>query len=87
MPNLLPAAQGKDLNPCALKDKVTSAAWKTNPSWFVVSSNDQMIHPDVLRKAAEKINATTVTLSSSHVPMLSKPKDVSKVILEAAGIY
>jgi pimeloyl-ACP methyl ester carboxylesterase len=82
---LIASSQGK-LATKSLDEKVTIAAWKNKPNWFVVSLNDKMIHPDVLRKAAEKIKATTVSLATSHVSMLSKPKLVAKVILEAAGV-
>jgi len=56
-------------NSRALSEKVTSAAWKTKPSWFIVV-NDRMISPEYERAAAKHINATTTRLNSSHVAML-----------------
>lgn len=81
---LIAASQGK-LHKDGLDQAVTKAAWELKPSWFVVSGNDQMIAPDVMRKAAAKIEAKTVELPTSHVPMLSQPEDVARVILEAAN--
>ncbi len=64
---------------------VTTAAWRTKPSWFVVASNDRMISPEQERVTAKRMNATILTLASSHVPMLSKPKEVADFIGEAAA--
>jgi len=69
----------------AFDEKVTNAAWKTKPSWYVVAEKDRMIQPDVERAMARKINAQVTSLPTSHVPMLSRPKDVAAVILAAAG--
>ena len=68
----------------AFDDKVGNAAWKTKPSWFIVSEKDRMIQPDLERAMARKINARTTALPTSHVPMLSRPNDVGAVILAAA---
>lgn len=81
---LIAASQGK-LHKDGLDQAVTRAAWEVKPSWFVVSGNDQMIAPEVMRNAAAKIAATTVELPTSHVPMLSQPEEVARVILEAAN--
>jgi pimeloyl-ACP methyl ester carboxylesterase len=66
-------------------EKVTNAAWKTKPSWYIVADKDRMIQPDIERAMAKKINAKVTSLPTSHVPMLSHPKDVATVILSAAG--
>ena len=66
-------------------DKVSNAAWKSKPSWYIVAEKDRMIQPDLERAMAKKINARTTTLPTSHVPMLSRPNDVATVILAAAA--
>jgi len=53
-------------------------------AWYIVAAKDRMIQPDVERAMAKKINATTTTLPTSHVPMLSRPRDVAAVIVAAA---
>jgi pimeloyl-ACP methyl ester carboxylesterase len=68
----------------AFDERVTNAAWKSKPSWFIVAEKDRMIQPDLERAMAKKINATTTALPTSHVPMLSRPNDVATVILAAA---
>ena len=69
----------------AFDDKVAVAAWKTRPSWYIVSANDRMISPDQERAMAKKIGATTTTLPTSHVPQQSRPEDVAGVILAAVA--
>src|SRR5947208_1465780 len=66
-------------------EKVANAAWKAKPSWYIVAEKDRMIQPDVERAMAKKINAKVTSLPTSHVVMLSHPKDVAAVILAAAG--
>jgi hypothetical protein len=72
------------LNSKALNDKITTAAWKTKPSWFVIV-NDRMIAPEYERAIAAHIHATTTTLTSSHVAMLSQPRAVAVVIVDAVN--
>jgi len=65
--------------------KPTAAAWRSKPSWYVVSSNDRMIDPEQEKSMAKQMKATTTVLPSSHVAMLSHPTEVAKVIEEAAA--
>jgi pimeloyl-ACP methyl ester carboxylesterase len=65
--------------------KPTAAAWRNKPSWYIVASNDNMIAPEQERSMAKQINATTTVLPSSHVAMLSHPKEVARVIEDAAA--
>jgi pimeloyl-ACP methyl ester carboxylesterase len=87
----LPRAEGKTmavtqgaLAASTFGDKVTTAAWKNHPTWYVVSANDRVISPELERDAAKMMNAKTTVLSSSHVSLLSHPKEVAAVILQAA---
>ena len=81
---VLAATQGP-ISVSAFDAKVTSVAWKTKPSWYIVAAKDQAIAPDEERFFAKRMKAATTELESSHVPMLSKPNDVAAVIIEAAG--
>jgi hypothetical protein len=61
-------------------------AWADGSSWVrIVASNDRMIAPQQEIDSAKKMNARTITLPSSHVPMLSKPKDVAQLIIDATA--
>lgn len=59
-------------------------AWKTIPSWFIVAQNDRVINPDLERFFAQRMRATTTELATSHVPFISRPAEVVKVIEQAA---
>jgi pimeloyl-ACP methyl ester carboxylesterase len=67
-----------------LTQKLDGVAWKSKPSWYVVAKNDHTIQPDLERFVAKRMDAHTVEVESSHVPMLSKPDAVLTVIREAA---
>jgi len=65
--------------------KPSAAAWHSKPSWFIVASNDNMIAPEQEKSMAKQIGAITFVLPSSHVAMLSHPKEVANVIEDAAA--
>jgi pimeloyl-ACP methyl ester carboxylesterase len=59
-------------------------AWRTKPSWYIVASQDDTVHPELERAAARRMGATVYEFDSSHVPMLSQPGRVLNVIRTAA---
>jgi pimeloyl-ACP methyl ester carboxylesterase len=59
-------------------------AWKTKPSWYIVATRDRTVQPDLERFLAQRMNATTYEVESSHVAMLSQPEFVLDVIRTAA---
>jgi hypothetical protein len=65
--------------------KVEGAGWKSKPSWYVPANQDQTVHPELQRFVSKRMNADTTEVTSSHVPMLSKPDVVLRVIRKAAG--
>jgi pimeloyl-ACP methyl ester carboxylesterase len=79
---LVYATQGP-WNSAALAEKVKIPAWKTRPSWYI-TVDDRILPPDYELAIARRIGAKTTRLSSGHVPMLSRPRDVAEVILDAA---
>jgi pimeloyl-ACP methyl ester carboxylesterase len=81
---LLTATQGPTAA-AAFGASVTTAAWKTKPSWFVIASNDRAIPPELEKAEAAAIKATSIALPSSHVAMLSHPKEVAALIEQAAA--
>jgi pimeloyl-ACP methyl ester carboxylesterase len=64
--------------------KLPGTAWKTKPSWYIVSANDQTVHPELEGFAAKRMGATVYEIESSHVPMLSHPDVVIRAIRAAA---
>jgi pimeloyl-ACP methyl ester carboxylesterase len=65
-------------------DKVQTAAWRSRPSWYVLSEADHMIPPPVQRAMAHRAGAKVTSLATSHVPMIAKPQEVAAVIVAAA---
>ena len=65
--------------------QVSGVAWKTKPSWYIVSKLDGAIAPDEERFFAKRMKATTTELNTSHVAMLSQPTAVAAVIMDAAA--
>ncbi|MBS1660153.1 MAG: alpha/beta hydrolase [Bacteroidetes bacterium] len=72
-------------SPNVFKAVSSNTAWKVKPSWYIVASGDHTINPDLERMMAERAKAKTTVVASSHVVMLSQPKKVLEVILEAVG--
>jgi pimeloyl-ACP methyl ester carboxylesterase len=58
-------------------------AWKTLPSWAVVTTGDKTVGSDVVRSMAERAGATITEVEGSHVIMMSQPQVVTEVILTA----
>ncbi len=66
------------------KAEASNVAWKQKPSWYIVATKDGAINPDLERMMAKRGNAKTTEINASHVPMVSKPVEVLKVVKEAA---
>ena len=89
----IPVAQARVLastqKPIAARcfaDPAGPPAWKTLPSWFLVSTEDRMINPDLERFMAARIHAKTIEVRSSHASPASHPKQVARLILAAARV-
>jgi pimeloyl-ACP methyl ester carboxylesterase len=63
---------------------VTTPAWKSKPSWYMVATADRSINPDQERKMAKRANAKTIEVNASHVAYISHPTETAKLIEEAA---
>jgi pimeloyl-ACP methyl ester carboxylesterase len=100
-PVAFPGVFGADLPPAAaavasvaqrpvtaavFEETSATAAWKRLPSWFVVSAQDQAIHPEAQRFMASRAGAATVELGASHAVALSQPAAVADVIRSAARV-
>jgi pimeloyl-ACP methyl ester carboxylesterase len=59
-------------------------AWKTIPSWYVLSTQDHAIPPAAQHFMADRAEAHVTEVKSSHVPMMSHPGVTTDVILKAA---
>jgi pimeloyl-ACP methyl ester carboxylesterase len=68
----------------AFHERLSEAAWRRKPSWYLVASRDRALSPDLERKIAQNIGATTVIVPANHLMMLSQPQKVAEAILAAA---
>jgi pimeloyl-ACP methyl ester carboxylesterase len=64
---------------------VTTAAWRSKPSWAVIAGNDRAIPPELEKDEAAAIKATSITLPTNHLAMLSHPREVAELIEQAAA--
>jgi pimeloyl-ACP methyl ester carboxylesterase len=78
-------ASQKPIAAAAFGEPLPAAAWKTIPSWYLVSSRDRAINPDLERFMAKRMGANTTEIEASHVPFLSHPREVARLIEQAAG--
>jgi pimeloyl-ACP methyl ester carboxylesterase len=59
-------------------------AWKTKPSWFLVTTKDRVIPAELAKSMAHKLNAETVEVQSCHAVVVAHPEEVSALILKAS---
>jgi pimeloyl-ACP methyl ester carboxylesterase len=66
------------------KAVITTAAWRSKPSWMLVATKDRTINPDLERWYATRANSHKVEVSgASHSVYVSRPKEVAALILDA----
>jgi pimeloyl-ACP methyl ester carboxylesterase len=88
----LPAARARALfavqepfQRALLAGRTTQAAWRGKPSFYAISTQDRTINPDLQRFMASRMGAKTVELQSSHVSLISHPREIAALILAASG--
>jgi pimeloyl-ACP methyl ester carboxylesterase len=100
-PEMFPQAFAQDVNATEAKtlavvqkpahqslftEKSGPPAWKQLPTWFEVSEGDHIIPPDAERMFAQRMNATTISLNSSHASLVSHPDEIAELILNATKV-
>ena len=68
----------------ALNGVVTEPAWRSKPSWYLVTTNDKMIPPEAQRAMSKRTGATVVEVKGSHAVYVSQPSEVAHLIEQAA---
>jgi pimeloyl-ACP methyl ester carboxylesterase len=65
---------------------ITTAAWRTKPSWMLVAAKDRTINPDLERWYAARAHSHVVEVAgASHSVYVSHPREVANLIESAAG--
>src|SRR5256886_11233918 len=68
----------------ALNGKINEPAWKSKPSWYLITTDDKMIPPDAQRSMSKRAGSTVVEVKGSHAVYVSQPKAVAALIEQAA---
>jgi pimeloyl-ACP methyl ester carboxylesterase len=71
-------------NKALLAGRTTQAAWRWKPSFYAVSTEDRTINPDLERFMAKRMGARTIEVKASHLSLISRPHEITELILEAA---
>ena len=78
------AAVQKPINGEIFTHVFGTPAWRHVPAWYLISTEDQTINPDLQRMFARRMDATTHEVETSHVPFVSNPVAVDAIIQAAA---
>jgi len=77
------AATQRPIAATALEDRATSAAWRSIPSWTMVTRDDLAIPAESMRFMARRAQSSTVEIDASHAVTVSQPDAVADLILAA----
>jgi len=69
----------------ALNGTITQPAWKTKPSWYLVTADDKMIPPPAQHFMARRAGSVVVEVAGSHAIYVSQPATVAALIKRAAA--
>ena len=69
----------------ALGGAINQPAWRTKPSWYLVSTEDKMIPPEAQRAMSKRAGSTVVEVKGSHSVYVSQPQAVAHLIEKATG--
>ena len=64
----------------ALGGTISEPAWRSKPSWYLVSTEDRMIPPPAQREMSGRAGSTVVEVAGSHAIYVSKPAAVAALI-------
>jgi pimeloyl-ACP methyl ester carboxylesterase len=78
------AAAQRPANTRAVTDAGVEEAYRTVPSWSLITRQDHAIAPDVQRFMSKRAGARIEEVSASHAVMVSRPDAVTRVIEDAA---
>src|SRR6202165_2534271 len=76
----LPVPRG----PGAISGAISEPAWRSKPSWYLVTTEDKMIPADAQRAMSKRAGSTVVEVKGSHAIYVSQPGAVAKLIEQAA---
>jgi pimeloyl-ACP methyl ester carboxylesterase len=69
----------------ALGGEISDAAWRSKPSWYLVTTDDRMIPPSAQREMSARAGSTVVEVAGSHSIYVSQPAVVADLVAKAAS--
>ena len=69
----------------ALGGTISEAAWRSKPSWYLVTTEDRMIPPPAQREMSARAGSTVIEVAGSHAIYVSKPAVVAEFIQTAVN--
>jgi pimeloyl-ACP methyl ester carboxylesterase len=69
----------------ALGGTISEAAWRSKPSWYLVTTEDRMIPPPAQREMSTRAGSTVIEVAGSHAIYVSKPAAVAELIQTAVN--
>lgn len=81
---LMQATQ-QPVSPACIQEAMPAPAWKRVPSWYLIAEEDRMIHPETQAFMAGRVNATVRSERLDHMPLITAPDSVVRLIEAAAG--
>jgi pimeloyl-ACP methyl ester carboxylesterase len=69
----------------ALGETISEPAWRTKPSWYLVTTEDRMIPPPAQREMSKRAGSTVVEVEASHSVYVSQPAAVAELVKKAAS--
>ena len=75
----------KPFNQSIFSEQSGPPAWKQLKTWYQVSDSDRMIPPDTQRMFAQRMNATIISIDTSHASYVAHPDEIAQLILDAAA--
>ena len=69
----------------ALSGSITNPAWRTKPSWYMITTQDRMIPPPAQHAMSERAGSTVVEVAASHSVYVSQPAQVANLIEQASS--
>ena len=69
----------------ALGETISEPAWRTKPSWYLLTTEDRMIPPPAQREMSKRAGSTVVEVEASHSVYVSQPAAVAELVKKAAS--
>lgn len=78
------AASQQPIATACFDERLTTAAWREKPSFYLLSEEDQALSPVLQRWMADRIGATVRPVRSSHMSLISHADETAALIVRAA---